>query len=573
MFKSLIYHFYTFEGFQNNMANKAHFFLMEKYFHVFDKIIFYIALDDIGNFDLMHETQNELVSHVKNNEIIFKIIKKTDLCECETFKLGILDNENNLDGSVFFAHNKGVFNVLNVDNIPNVLNWIHCLYFYSLNEVDLQEMSNFFYIDYQSSHKLDLRFYGPCLTVGCETTTGYADTFFLPRNKCMYSGTFYWININKYMHDLKTGLLEKPIMTDRSVAEKFPGENGVLFCNLMSRGRKTIDFTFDFNPYANSWDKIIENFGDFDNYTKEHFEMLMYIDNFKKQNLKLIGKKTMTQHTIKTTLIFHLYVFDGCFDSLIYKAHKFLLDKYSNVFDVAKISICVDDVTNIELIHQAQVEMCTALHCNNIQFTTISNTALGEVQTFKNEIIDNIHNIDGSVFFAHGKGITNANSDSPNIKEILNWVHALYFYSLNYFCNIEDNFYKRYPPMHSNFVTFYGPCLRYHYNSNIQPWDNKSTYMGTFYWFNGSALRRLVEDGKFDFPEIDNRYYAEMFPTLFGDYPDNLTSHNMVMLSYDFFNPYWGDWKQYISWFGDADEFNIEHDELLKEVNYHEHNV
>lgn len=273
-------------------------------------------------------------------------------------------------------------------------------------------------------------------------------------------------------------------------------------------------------------------------------------------------------HTIPTTLIFHLYVFDGCFDSIIYKEHKWLLNKYSNIFDRAIISICLDNLNDFDLIKIAQREISSVLNVKEVEFKIVENCAFGEVQTFKNEVINNIENIDGSVFFAHGKGITNANKDSENIYQIMTWIHALYFYSLNYMLDVEDYFYKRYPPNDSLFMSFFGPCLRYHYGTDIQVWNNKTTYMGTFYWFNASKLKRIVADGDFVFPEVDSRYYCEMFPTLFGDCPGNLAAHNMVRLSYSFFNPYWGDWSQYISWFGDSENFNNEHNELLEAIGY-----
>lgn len=273
MRKNLVYHFYTFNGFRENIANKAHFFLMEKYFHLFDKMVFYIVLDDVSNIELINETRTEILKHVRCNDIIFKTKQNTELRDAETFKSGIIDNENNLEYSVFFAHNKGTTNVVGFkQNENNIIHWIHALYFYSLNNIDLEQMENFFYNDLSSFTNKGLKFYGPCLC-----TKENCDDFWYNNNKIWYAGTFFWFHMNRYISALKEKKIEKPIICDRYDAERFPGNFGIQHINIESRNSVKLSWDIHQAAYWGNWCEHINMFGDVENYNKEHEELLKQI--------------------------------------------------------------------------------------------------------------------------------------------------------------------------------------------------------------------------------------------------------------------------------------------------------
>ena len=270
---------------------------------------------------------------------------------------------------------------------------------------------------------------------------------------------------------------------------------------------------------------------------------------------------------MKKTLIYHFYAQYDFIENVANKAHFWLMDKYFNIFDKAVISIAVDDLSNTDLISKVIVELSKHIKCKNLTFKTIKNTVLCEVETFKNEIVDNIKNLEYSVFFAHNKGYFNVKDKTLDIKKILTWIHSMYFYNFNYMDEVDDFFYNRRPPIKNEYLSVFGTNLICTNESNPKFWDGKATYMGTFYWFNASSINRQISLGKLNLPPVDNRYYAEFFPALLGDIVTNLSSHNNVRLYSSYFDGYNGDWDGYISWYGDSEKFYSEQNVLFNDLN------
>ena len=241
---------------------------------------------------------------------------------------------------------------------------------------------------------------------------------------------------------------------------------------------------------------------------------------------------------MKKILVYHLYIFDGFLVDEFMKLHKLCLKDYINVFDESRFVITVNDLNNKSLISDGFKWVSEITVGKKFSIKVKENTSLYEVDTFKEEILDNIDTLRDYVFFAHSKGNSkNISVPSYNKESVMRWVCALYYFSLNFIDEVEDRFcgHGRASEI------FYGPLLTQYKDPSVSPMlrlnKNNCFYQGTFYWINMRKLSNYLKEGIVKLPEIDDRYWAEMLPGVIcgrEEYGDGLASHKDIAITDDF---------------------------------------
>lgn len=208
---------------------------------------------------------------------------------------------------------------------------------------------------------------------------------------------------------------------------------------------------------------------------------------------------------MKKTLVYHLYMVDGCLNNIVYWLHIYCLRKYIHIFDKLKITICLDDLERHDLIGYGY-EWVNSLGANcETEIRVVKNDEMGESRTFEHEIL-NMNN-DGMVFFAHSKGITRVIDNQLN-QSVFLWLLCLYFQNLEYVNEVEHNFLDM--PLKQD--CFYGTLLMGSVRN--EPLKNAfgMHFSGNFYWVNMPKYKNLRKLNKVPELELTGRWFAEMYP-------------------------------------------------------------
>ena len=207
--KTLVFHFYIYNSpdYFNNIAYKFHMLCLKRYAHAFDKACFNLACDNIEDKETINRIKHELIDCGFNNiEII--VTQNDQFCEVNTFNYFIKNKLGTTSDLIFFAHTKGICNVIDGVNFPeNILYWIWTLYYFNLEDEYIKNMKMRLVHAYGGHEDT---FYGTC-------------RIFVPDYSCsFYSGTFYWINAMKLYEDDKQGIIRLPNQYNRAWCEKLP---------------------------------------------------------------------------------------------------------------------------------------------------------------------------------------------------------------------------------------------------------------------------------------------------------------------------------------------------------------
>jgi hypothetical protein len=250
----------------NSIINNIHFACLEYYKDVFDEVFINISLDDIEDYELIRQVQNkflDIFGVAKKRKITFKISKNNlYLRETVFFYEEILEKLNDLD-LVFFAHNKGITNIIDTDiNRDDLFHWIIGLYYASLSDMD----------DVQYlllSHNR--------LMYGSFPLYSHKTEWFI------YAGTFYWLNCKRISFVLTSYNLNNMPLIDRFVSETYPAyisnvttktwyeSHGFLDAVYLDM-EKEYDFYNNAILYANSLGYLTDEFYNLYNYAiKEEY--------------------------------------------------------------------------------------------------------------------------------------------------------------------------------------------------------------------------------------------------------------------------------------------------------------
>lgn len=203
--------------------------------------------------------------------------------------------------------------------------------------------------------------------------------------------------------------------------------------------------------------------------------------------------------TGKKKLVFSFYINEN-YNSDINKLHFNCLRHFSSAFDVVDVNLIVEKGVFYDSVLNAQTRFLDIFKGKNISFTFYANNEYRESQVFYDKIATRLSE-GGLVFFAHNKGISNVLNYSES--EIYTWVAAMYFYSLNYINEVEDQLLNKKFYSYGSFLT-----------KNDEPEKcNKYGwyYIGTFYWLNCGKLYQYMVNNGIELPKLSDRFYSEEF--------------------------------------------------------------
>jgi hypothetical protein len=227
MEKTLVYHLYVnCNDINQKKSYKIHKECLKIFKHVFDNAIFVITVNDLKNNAAISNAVKWITDIEFDKEFDIKIEHNDSLCESKTFNDYVLKN-NNLNGMVFFAHNKGSNNFESDNPIINkysVFMWICGLYYYNLN-----------FIEEVNGALCGKQFYPECM-YGAFLMEKDIDDDRLFLANYHYAGNFYWINIDYYRQLLMLNKINDIEATNPMFSEMFPG---YLFTPYKGGGLKT----------------------------------------------------------------------------------------------------------------------------------------------------------------------------------------------------------------------------------------------------------------------------------------------------------------------------------------------
>ena len=170
----------------------------------------------------------------------FKVSENDQYREARAFREEIVDRLNEYSGITFFAHNKGVSNVLNpnFDNV-SIKRWIASMYYLNLEEDILKE----------AEEELVGAFASPFFGAYCIKSEKIENKY-----KQWYAGTFYWTNTNRLYNDIVQRGLPIPNLHDRGYAEFFPGEMEKTLCTH----NKVYLYPFDYNDVTEALEFLLQ---------------------------------------------------------------------------------------------------------------------------------------------------------------------------------------------------------------------------------------------------------------------------------------------------------------------------
>jgi hypothetical protein len=184
----------------DSIVNNIHFACLEYYKDIFDEVFINISLDDTEDYELIRDVQNKFLDIFGVAKRIVFLVNKNDfqLCESLFFYEEIYKKLNNLD-LVFFAHNKGITNITDMDK-DILFHWIIALYYGSLHN-ETQATGN--------------------LTRSVSLT--YGSCYVSIKDVCkFYSGSFYWLNGKRIHQHLVDKGNYVPKLSSRYFVEMFP---------------------------------------------------------------------------------------------------------------------------------------------------------------------------------------------------------------------------------------------------------------------------------------------------------------------------------------------------------------
>lgn len=202
--KRFVFHFYLNEGWDRNYANDLHFKCLSRYSHIFDEAKIVISVDP-ENERFVNDVKKRFVECINCGSLEFKVQGNDSYYEGGTFKREVVDHLADLDGLLFFGHNKGVacLSTHGEYDEDSLAVWICAMYFYNLEFVD--EVEKKLCVDTVRSVYGTLLFHGD---------------WFNNASHMFYSGTFYWLSPGRVLKWAQ----HIPQIYDREYAEFFPGD-------------------------------------------------------------------------------------------------------------------------------------------------------------------------------------------------------------------------------------------------------------------------------------------------------------------------------------------------------------
>jgi hypothetical protein len=262
--KRLLFHFYAFDGMENNRAVKIHLKCLEHYRHVFTEATFIIAVNDITNLDIIKRAEKLIIGAGYTKNVTFKVVENTPYREADTLYNEAIMNRNKIDGLMFFGHLKGITNYEKYDDraldlkkdTDSIDSWIFGLYYFNLEFMDEVVYNMTSSLVSKDAHPAPM--YGAFLVTLDGEVTQHCNA--------LYFGSFYWINFQLLRHIAGD---EIPPISTKYYSEILPKEvlDWNYGWNLSSHGTKILYF---YEPYTETNDIIgflCENEAELQNFT------------------------------------------------------------------------------------------------------------------------------------------------------------------------------------------------------------------------------------------------------------------------------------------------------------------
>ena len=242
----------------------------------------------------------------------------------------------------------------------------------------------------------------------------------------------------------------------------------------------------------------------------------------------------------KKRLVYHLYSYEGCFESKIYKIHLACLSYFAKIFDEAIFIITLDNVQDYNLIKYVEKTIIENIFIKDIKFIVKQNDNYHEASTFYEEIVKKLPKLDGITFFGHTKGAGNQFTLGMDMDQVNLWVIACYFFSLHFMDEVRDRIVRS-----PEGQTYGSLKCAWKGIENKYDW----IYSGTFFWINCQRLYNYAQKNEIEIPEINNRYYAETFC-------GNILDCSLPeACSHDYFFCQAEPGVQFLNWYKYADQF------------------
>lgn len=241
--RHLIFYFYAMPDYKDNPAYKMHFACLKRYSSVFDSAHFFISVDDVSDKELITNVAVDIVSCGFVENLKFTVMENTLYRESIVFKEEIADKLDNLSGLTFFAHTKGVSNVLKQEyNVDSILGWIFGCYYFSLEFLDEVHTQMQIFQPFCQRY-----FYGPFLkNVPKEEGGG-------TKYGTEYEGAFFWTNCRALKDYMDDNGLKVPVNFGRFYSERFPGEIFSIDSFHVGGHSYTYHYGSEFNLYEDSF--------------------------------------------------------------------------------------------------------------------------------------------------------------------------------------------------------------------------------------------------------------------------------------------------------------------------------
>lgn len=240
-------------GNETSEIYNLHINCLKEYASLFTDALFVLGMDNPQDYKAINKIEKDIVSLDFNGNISFKIIQNNPyLREGIVFYNEIVQKLNDLDGITFFAHSKGMGNIINGTfdgdsvNKESLMEWICASYYLNLNYFKsvIKTLIGNLRIAYGSMLSYNESFWG--------------------KPSWQYNGSFFWINTKKLYDHINLEKKYIPQCTDRTYAETFLGKLLPFDFNYIeSYGTFYMNTDkFPLNPYKNcdEWIKcIMEN--------------------------------------------------------------------------------------------------------------------------------------------------------------------------------------------------------------------------------------------------------------------------------------------------------------------------
>ena len=226
MKKKLIFYFYITPDFFERKTNLINVRCLKEYAHIFDEAEFYLSLDNVEDYDLIHKIESLLIDLPFRGNISFKIHQNDSYRESRIVESEIINKIDEQDCLLFFAHGKGFTNLEQYEE-ESMCHWLIGCYYLSLNFIEEMESmidsNNYTWISYGSFPLLSQDKFEDDFVPENDRYIGRI------KHKWCFSGTFFWINTKRLSDHINTFNIKLPKIYDRYYSEKVLG-------NIMSYG-------------------------------------------------------------------------------------------------------------------------------------------------------------------------------------------------------------------------------------------------------------------------------------------------------------------------------------------------